>query len=243
MASETSVGDHTVRAFSQELRQLNAVIQEMGNLAASQLGAAIKALKSGDSKGAAAVVLNDEVVNRLGHDVNSITMSLLALRQPVAFDLRTILVAIRTSIDLERVADYAANVAKRVRDLQGTSLTEVVDALLSMGDIARSMISGVVKAYQDQDVELALEVWRGDDRIDEIYNRLLCLLRSTMMEDPGLVPVCTSLLLVAKSLERIGDHVTNVAEHIYFRVHGVYWHEARPGEPARCPESVSTEKR
>ncbi|MHC1744181.1 MAG: phosphate signaling complex protein PhoU [Syntrophobacteraceae bacterium] len=240
MASESSpLVDHTVRSFSQELRQLNAVIQEMGNLAATQLEAAMKALSSRDSKGAAAVVLNDEIVNRLEHDVDTITLKLLALRQPVAFDLRAILVALRISIDLERVADYAANVAKRVRDLNQTPLKEVVDALLSMGDIARAMITGVVTAYRKQDVDLALDVWRQDDRIDEIYNRLLCLLRSTMMEDPHLVPVCTSLLLVSKSLERIGDHVTNVAEHIFFLVRGVCWHEARPRDPAHCPESGS----
>mgnify|MGYP000885582307 CR=1 FL=1 len=242
MVLESSISDHTVRSFSQELRQLNAVIQEMGNLAASQLGAAMKALSSRDPKGAAAVVLNDEIVNRLEHEVDTITMRLLALRQPVAFDLRTILVALRASIDLERVADYAANVAKRVRDLHQTPITEVVDVLLGMGEIARSMITGVVKAYQDQDVDLALDVWQQDDRIDEIYNRLLCLLRSTMMEDASLVPVCTSLLLVSKSIERIGDHVTNIAEHVYFLVRGVRWHEARPGDPARCPESGSARR-
>jgi phosphate transport system protein len=229
-----------VRSFSQELRQLNAVIEEMGNLAESQLKAAMGALSSRDPKVAAEVVLNDELVNRLEHEVDTSTMRLLALRQPVAFDLRSIVVALRISIDLERVADYAANVAKRVRDLNQTPLKEPIDAILSMGEIARSMITGVVEAYMRQDVERAMEVWRQDDAIDAMYNDLLCRLRGMMMEDSRLVPVCTNLLLASKSMERIGDHVTNIAEHIYFLVRGTCWHTARPAEPVHCPDASTT---
>ncbi len=231
-------GAHTVSSFTQELRRLNAVIEEMGTLAASQLEGAMRALSSRDPRSAAEVVLNDALVNRLEQEVDTSTLRLLALRQPVAFDLRTIVAALRISIDLERVADYAANVAKRVRDLNETPLDEVVDVVLRMGEVARGMILGIVEAYQNLDVERALEVWGRDDAIDALYNQQLCLLRDTMMADPRLVPVCTSLLLVSKSLERIGDHLTNVAEHIHFLVRGTPWHQDRPREPVRCPDTT-----
>lgn len=231
-------GGHTVSSFTQELRQLNAVIGEMGKLAASQLQAAMRALSSRDPRSAAEVVLNDALVNRLEQEVDASTLKLLALRQPVAFDLRTIVGALRISIDLERVADYAANVAKRVRDLNETPIEELVETVQRMGEVAREMITGIVEAYQNLDVDRAIEVWRRDDAIDALYNRQLCLLRDTMMGDPRLVPVCTSLLLMSKSLERIGDHVTNVAEHIHFLVRGTPWQKDRPREPARCPDKT-----
>lgn len=232
--------DHTVTRFTLELRQLNAVIQEMGTLAASQLQAAMKALSSRDSKFAAEVVLNDELVNRLEHEVDTATMRLLALRQPVALDLRAIVAALRISIDLERVADYAANVAKRVRALSPTPFTEPIDMLLRMGEVARDMIGRVVEAYQEKNVDLAMEVWRRDDAIDALYKDLMCILASLMSEDSRHVPPCIDLLLMSKSLERIGDHVTNIAEHVCFLVQGTCRHSlARRNEPTRCTDSVS----
>ncbi|MCU0587178.1 MAG: phosphate signaling complex protein PhoU [Syntrophobacteraceae bacterium] len=215
------VTEHTVRSFSNELKALDQSIQEMGRLVISQIGDAMKAIVDLDLERASAVIQRDRSVDDLERAVDQMTVRLLALRQPVALDLRVIMAALRVSIDLERIADYAANIAKRVRDLKQAPMAKPMAEIVRMGDHARAMLDDVLRAYLTRDAELALQVWGRDDEIDRIYTGLLYTLRDSMAADQQAVTPCSHLLLVAKCMERMGDHITNIAEHIQFLVRGV----------------------
>lgn len=230
------VSDHTVRSFTIELKQLDHSIDQMGRLAISQIGNAMKAITTRDAEMAEAVVQKDKVIDDWEHEVDTLTVKLLALRQPVAFDLRVIVSALRMSIDLERIADYAANIAKRVKDLSQIPMEEPVEILVRMGGWAQDMISDALKAYLNRDPDLAMQVWHRDDEMDRLYTSLLCKLRSYMADDSRLIGACSTLLLVAKSMERIGDHITNIAEHIQYLVRGTCHHRIDFGAPLEgCP--------
>jgi phosphate transport system protein len=232
------VSDHTVRSFTVELKQLDRSIDQMGKLTISQIGNAMKAITSRDVELAEAVVQKDQVVDDWEHEVDTLTVKLLALRQPVAFDLRVIVSALRMSIDLERIADYAANIAKRVKELNQVPMQEPVEIIVRMGGWAQDMIADALKAYLERDSDLALQVWHRDDEIDRLYTSLLCKLRGYMAEDSRLIGACSTLLLVAKSMERIGDHITNIAEHIQYLVRGTCRHQmVRDAPRVECPQN------
>ncbi len=213
--------EHLVKSYEEELKRLDGVISQMGTMAESQLEAAITALARRDSEAARSVQERDARIDQLEHDVDAFTIRLLALRQPVADDLRTVVAALRISIDLERIADYAANVAKRVKDLNHTAPEEAIRAIQELGQCLIEMMRDALTAYRDRDAEKASEVWRRDDEVDQKYLRLLEFLRGHMVHHPESVAACTHLLFVTKNLERLGDHLTNVCEHIQFLVRGV----------------------
>lgn len=212
--------EHTVRTFSSELKALDHSIEAMGELVIAQIGDALKAIVHRDLEMARAVVLKDKNVDALEREVDRMTVRLLALRQPVALDLRIIVAALRVSIDLERIADYAANVAKRVEDLNQVPMEEPIGQIVRMGEHAQQMLGDVLNAYLKRDADLALQVWHRDDEMDRMYTSLLCTLRDYMTGDSHAITPCSHLLLVAKCMERMGDHVTNIAEHIQFLVSG-----------------------
>jgi len=146
---------------------------------------------------------------------------LLALRQPMARDLREILAALRIATDIERIGDYAANVAKRSLILNQSAPVQLVSALPRLARIAQGLVEDVLVAYRESDADKALEAWARDEELDEQYTGLFRELLTYMMEDPRNITPCTHLLFMAKNLERIGDHATNIAENVYFLVHGV----------------------
>lgn len=228
------VTEHTVRTFSSELKALDQSIDAMGKLVIAQIGDALKAIVRRDLDMARAVVLKDRSVDELEHEVDRMTVRLLALRQPVALDLRVIVAALRVSIDLERIADYAANVAKRVEDLNAVPMEEPIGQIVRMGEHAREMLGDVLQAYLDRDAELALRVWHRDDEMDRMYTSLLCTLRGYMTGDQHAVTPCSHLLLVAKCMERMGDHVTNIAEHVQFIVGGTCRHQMAGEDNVLC---------
>jgi phosphate transport system protein len=219
--------DHIVKSYDDELKRLTGELQRMGELALSQLEAAIDAVIARDSDEAMKVVHGDATIDALEHEVSQDVVRLLALRQPMARDLREILAALRIATDIERIGDYAANVAKRSMVLNQSAPVQLVSALPRLARLAQSLVADVLAAYRENDADKALEAWARDEELDEQYTGLFRELLTHMMEDPRNITPCTHLLFMAKNLERIGDHATNIAENVYFLVHGSQIAQAR----------------
>jgi phosphate transport system protein len=200
----------------------------MGGLAESQLAAAIDAVTRRDSELAARVIERDEKVDRLEREMDNLAIRILALRQPMARDLREIVVALKMASDLERIGDYATNVAKRSIALAQSPPIRPVHALPRMATLALRLVKDVIDAYVEREADKALAVWVGDEELDEMYANLFRVFLTYMMEDPRNIGSCTHLLFMAKNIERIGDHATNIAENVYYLVHGTPLTQARP---------------
>jgi phosphate transport system protein len=220
--------EHIIKSYDEELRRLGNLITEMGGMAESQLASAIEAVAERDPDLAAAVVEGDARADQLEREVDAAVVRLLALRQPMARDLREILAALRISTDLERMCDYAANVAKRSIALAAAPPVRPVYALPRMAKLAQALTHDVLDAYVARDADKALAVWKRDEELDEMYSGLFRELLTYMMEDPRSITASAHLLFMAKNIERIGDHATNIAETIYFLVHGVPLNQDRP---------------
>jgi phosphate transport system protein len=215
MASE-----HTVRSYDQELNGLSRKIIEMGGLVEQQLAGAIDALVSRNIELAARVIEQDDRVDDLEEEIDTAAIRLFATRQPMAVDLRLIAMAMKVSNDLERIGDYAANIAKAAARLAKLPPLKPLYTIPRMAQIAQEMVKGVLDAYVERDTPKVLAVWHRDDEVDEMYNSLFRELVTYMLEDPRNISTCIDLLFVAKHLERIGDHTTNVAEKIHYMIHG-----------------------
>ncbi|HTS92469.1 MAG TPA: phosphate signaling complex protein PhoU [Stellaceae bacterium] len=222
------VSEHIVKSYDEELRRLDNALTQMGGLAETQIATAIDAVMKRDSHLATEVVEADPRVDQLESEIEQLAIRLLALRQPMAVDLRQILSALKTASDLERVADYAANVAKRSIVLNQTPPVRPAFSVPRMGRLAQAMIKDILDAYVERDADKALLVWARDEELDEMYNSLFRELLTYMIEDARNITPCTHLLFIAKNIERIGDHATNIAETLYFMVHGYPLQQARP---------------
>ena len=220
--------EHTVKRYDEELNQMTDTILRMGGMVEQQLAKAITALIKRDPELAATVIADDQPIDQLEHEIDQLVMRLLALRQPMAADLRLITASLKISSDLERIGDYAANVAKRASALSQVEPMRPVAVIPRMSQIVQGMIKDVLDAYLARDAEKALAVWRRDEEVDETYNSLFRELLTYMMEDPRHITPCTHLLFIAKNIERMGDHATNIAEIITFLVTGKPLSEARP---------------
>lgn len=213
-------GGHTVAAFDAELKQLQRMIEEMGRLAEGQFTQAIQALAQADATAAATVIEGDAGIDRLETQVEAMAVRMLALRQPMARDLREIVAAFKVSSNLERLGDFARSIAKRTVTLASLPVAPPIQSLAWMGETVQAMIHDVVTAYVTQDVALAKAVRERDSAVDHAYTALFRELLTYMMEAPQNITGCTHLLFVAKSIERAGDHATNIAENICFLVEG-----------------------
>jgi phosphate transport system protein len=222
------MSDHIVRAYDEDLASLKTMLAQMGGLAEDQLAKAIDALAKRDTLSADQVIAQDEKVDILELNIEEKAILTIARRQPMARDLREIMVAIRISSDLERIGDLAKNVAKRVHAISDVLPRRLSSGLTRMGRLSLEQLKNVLDAYASMSDEKALEVWRGDEDIDALYNSIFRELLTYMMEDPRMIGVCTHLLFGAKNFERIGDHATNIAENIYYLVHGKPIKEERP---------------
>jgi phosphate transport system protein len=181
-----------------------------------------------DAASATRAVEEDPKVDALEREVEKLVIRLLALRQPVADDLRRAVSALKITGDLERIGDYAANVAKRSIVLAQFSLPYSLAGLAHMARLVQAQLKSIIDALGDNDAEKAVEVWRSDQVVDDIYNALFRELITYMMEDPRNITPCTHLLFIAKNLERIGDHATNIAENLYYAVKGETLPDSRP---------------
>ena len=219
---------HIVKSFEQELNKLRALLTDMGGLVESEVALACDAVLERDAAAAARAVEADPQVDALEREVEQFVIRLLALRQPMAQDLRQIVASLKISGDLERIGDYAANVAKRSMVLDQFSLPFSFTGLANMARLVQANLKLVIDAIGEGDADKSIEVWRSDESVDEIYNALFRELITYMMEDPRNITPCTHLLFIAKNLERIGDHATNVAETVYYAVTGTPLTGTRP---------------
>jgi phosphate transport system protein len=220
--------EHIIKSYDEELQRLSRMIVEMGGLAESQLAASIDAVVKRDSALAALVVEGDAKVDQLERDIDNLAVRLLALRQPMARDLREIVAALKIASDLERICDYAANVAKRSIALAQAPPIQPTHSLPRMAQLALRLIKDVIDAYVERNADKAYAVWVRDEELDEMYASLFRVFLTYMMEDPRNIGACTHLLFMAKNIERIGDHATNIAENLYYLVHGTPLIEVRP---------------
>lgn len=220
--------EHTVKAYDEELDRMNNAVLEMGGLVERQLAASIASLVRRDGDLASRVIIDDRRVDALEAEIDQLAMRILALRQPVAVDLRTIAASLKIASDLERMGDYAANVAKRTIAIDEIDPIRLTHTISRMAGTVQGMIKEVLDAFRDRDVERAMAVWRRDEDVDESYNSLFRELLTYMIEDPRRITPCAHLLFVAKNIERIGDHATNIAEIINYAVTGTPVGEERP---------------
>jgi len=212
--------EHIVKSFDSELERLYGEITRMGEIATAQLDAAIDVMLRRDSKAAERVIANDEAIDALEQEVSQDVLRLLALRQPMARDLREVYSALRISSAIERIGDYAANVAKRSKVLNQSPLVAAVHGLPALAKTANALVRDAITAFRTRDDALAMEVRERDAELDAQYTGLFRELLTYMMEDPRNITPCTHLLFMAKNIERIGDHATNIAENTWFIVHG-----------------------
>ncbi|WP_135078202.1 phosphate signaling complex protein PhoU [Terasakiella sp. SH-1] len=220
--------DHTVKSYDTELTQLDNAIARMGGLAESQLGRACEALVKRDTAVAADVIHDDLKVDELEMEINTEVTRILALRQPVADDLRAVIAALKTSSDLERIGDLSKNIAKRTITLSSAAPIGAVHTIARMSSLVQSMVHNVLDAYLERDERKALDIRQQDEVVDQLHTSLFRELLTYMMEDPRNITPCTHLLFIAKNVERAGDHATNIAENVHFLVTGKHLEDERP---------------
>jgi phosphate transport system protein len=219
------MANHTVKAFENEISQLRGLIAEMGGLAEVAIRDAVDALARHDEERARQVVAADARLDALEAEVDRLAVRIIALRAPMADDLRDVIAALKISGVLERIGDYAKNIAKRVGHVEGRAKLEPLTLIPAMAEIAEGMVRDVLNAYGARDAALAVEVVARDEKLDNFYNSLFRNLVAHMMENPATISSAAQLLFVARNLERIGDHATNVAEMVYFAATGQYYAE------------------
>ena len=229
------MSDHIVKAFDDELANLKTQIAQMGGLAEQELDQAIEAITRRDAMLADRVIASDAL--ELAIEERAILV--IAKRSPVASDLREIMVAIRIAADLERIGDFAKNIAKRTHAMNEDYPRSVIAGLTRMGKLALGQLQDVLDAYIQRNDTKALEVWRRDEDLDALYNSIFRELLTYMMEDPRTIGLCTHLLFGAKNIERIGDHCTNIAENVWYLVHGRPLTEERPKKDITSTTPVS----
>ena len=210
---------HIVKSYDQEQNALLDELIRMGQMSAAQLEAALDVVERRDDKAAERVIGNDEAIDALEQQVNHDVIHLIR-RGPLAGDLRMILAALRVASDIERIGDYAANIAKRSMALNQSPRLPHTRGLDALGRMAVRQVRDVLEAYVNRDGAAALQVRARDAELDTLYTGLFRELLTYMMEDARAITPCTHLLFMAKNLERIGDHATNIAENIWFLLHG-----------------------
>jgi phosphate transport system protein len=223
--------DHTVKAFDNDIGELRGHIADMGGRAELAITSAMQALVTRDLDLARKIIADDKAIDRLETEVEKAAVRIIALRAPMADDLREVVAALKIAAVIERIGDYAKNIAKRVGALEGRRTIEPISLLPSMAKVATEMVRDVLDAFAARDVAAAIEVNERDRIVDDFYNSIFRTLVTYMYENPQSIGDAAHLLFVAKNLERVGDHATNVAEMVYFAATGDYMAERDRGEP------------
>ena len=211
---------HTLKAFDNDLLELRALISQMGGLAEHSIRESMRCLMQRDLEGAERVVDGDRKLDELEAEAEAKVVRLIALRAPMADDLRDAVAALKITGVVERIGDYAKNIAKRVPMLDEGGEVEPISLLPEMARIAAEMVHDVLNAFVQRDAAKAQAVCERDRAVDDFYNSIFRALLTFMMENPQNITQCAHLLFVAKNLERIGDHATNIAEMVYYAATG-----------------------
>ena len=216
----SKLAEHIVSGYDEDLDTLTTRLSEMGNLAENMVSDAIRSVKKRDDDLAQSVITRDKDMNKLQSVIDEDAMRILALRHPMATDLRRTIGAIRIANDLERIGDLAEGIARRAISLNEIERIELAKGVTRMGKLVKGQLSRAIDAYLRDDIDSAVAIWMGDEDIDEMYNSIFRELLTYMMGDPRTIGGCASLLFVAKNLERIGDQTTNICEVVYFTANG-----------------------
>ena len=216
------MAEHTVKAFDEDITRLRGLIAEMGGLAEVALQEAMDALVKGDDELADKVVKGDKKIDALESEVDKLAVRVIALRAPMADDLREVIAALKIAGVVERIGDYSKNIAKASRKIGERKQFEPLTLLPAMADVAGEMVHDVLTAYAARDAALAREAIRTDEKVDAFYNSIFRNVVTHMVENPANISAGAQLLFVARNIERIGDHATNVAEMVHFAATGNY---------------------
>lgn len=211
---------HTDKAYEAELTGLREQLLEMGGLVEAAIAGSVRAVVERDASLADQVKQKDRQVNRMEVAIDQACRRILALRQPAASDLRFITTALKIVTDLERMGDLAVNIAERAADLAQAPQLRPLHDLARLAQLSEAQLKRALDAFVTGDAAEAEEVLRGDDHLDALYLKIFQELLGLMMEDPRSIRRATSLMFVAKHLERFGDHATNLAEMVIFMVRG-----------------------
>jgi phosphate transport system protein len=226
----TTSSGHTIKAFDDDLNRLRALISQMGGLAEHAIRESLRCLVQRDLDGAAKVVEDDKKLDALEIETEKRVVQLIALRAPMAGDLRDVVAALKISSVVERIGDYAKNISKRVPLLDMSSTIEPVSLLPEMARMATEMVHDVLNAFVERDAAAAARVVERDHAVDDFYNSIFRTLLTFMMENPNNISQCTHLLFIAKNIERVGDHATNIAEMVYYAATGEHLADRPRGE-------------
>jgi phosphate transport system protein len=221
---------HTIKAFDEDLDRLRALISQMGGLAEHAIRESMRCLVQRDVEGAQKIVDNDKKLDALEIETERRAIQLIALRAPMAGDLRDVVAAMKISSVVERIGDYAKNIAKRVPLLETAGTIEPLSLLPEMARIATEMVHDVLTAFVERDADTAIRVCERDRAVDDFYNSIFRTLLTYMMENPGNISQSTHLLFIAKNIERVGDHATNIAEMVYYAATGQHLADRPRGE-------------
>ena len=229
MMNRTTDHNHIVKSFDKELMEIDTMIARMGGHCETILSDALLALRQRNPDLADEAILIDIKINQLDLDIEESAIRMIALRQPMAQDLRLLLGAIRIGTDLERICDLGKNLAKRAITIAEEKHPKPIRKNLKrMGKLVRHQLKHALDAYAQRDAVKALEVWEGDEEVDDMYTSIFRELLTYMMEDPRNITLCTHLLFGARNLERIGDHTTHIARNVHFLVTGETIAKKRP---------------
>ena len=220
---------HTLKAFDEDLDRLRALISQMGGLAEHAIRESMRCLIQRDLEGALRIVENDKKLDALEVETERRAVQLIALRAPMAGDLRDVVAAMKISSVVERIGDYAKNISKRVPLLESAGKIEPISLLPEMARIATEMVHDVLNAFVERDAEAALRVVERDHAVDDFYNSIFRTLLTFMMENPHNIGQSAHLLFIAKNIERVGDHATNIAEMVYYAATGQHMAERTRG--------------
>ena len=212
---------HIVSSFDEDLARIESLLLEMGGLVETQIGDAVDALIAHDAEAGQAVRKRDKAVDAFETRIDELATRVLALRQPMADDLRRVICSFKVTTNLERIGDYAKNIGKRINVIsEYERIGASADTIRRMSDLVRVMVREVLDAYFARDVAMAYEIRARDEQVDQLHNALFRELLTYMMENPHTITSCMHLLFIAKNVERMGDHATSIAEQIIYLVEG-----------------------
>ncbi|MDQ4086768.1 MAG: phosphate signaling complex protein PhoU [Pseudomonadota bacterium] len=224
---------HTLKAFDEDIAELRTLIGRMGEHAERAIAESMRCLMKRDREGALRIVEQDRELDQFEAEAERRIVQLIALRAPMADDLRDAVAALKIAGVVERIGDYAKNIARRVEALDAPGKIEPLSLLPEMARVAAEMVHNVLEAFVDRDAAGAQAVCERDAAVDDFYNSIFRALLTFMMENPQNITQCAHLLFVARNLERIGDHATNIAEMVYFAATGERLAERhKGGDPA-----------
>ncbi len=214
--------EHTVKAFDEDITRLRGLIAQMGGMAEVALNNAMEALVKGDDQLAEQIIADDKKIDAIEAEVDKLAVRIIALRAPMADDLREVIAALKIAGVVERIGDYSKAIAKASRKIESRQRFGPLTLVPAMGDIAAEMVHDALTAYAARDAGLAREVIAADEKVDNFYESIFRNLVSYMVENPATISSAAQLLFVARNIERIGDHATNVAEMVHYAATGSY---------------------